>query len=58
MKTEETKKGNTPNGGVSSTIYYQDSKGNVADKKNATRAEIVEFDKDGLVVGRTYGTLN
>ncbi len=55
--TEETKDGPTPSGGVRSTIYYEDAQGNPVDKAAATNVMIVEFDKDGNSIRRTYGTL-
>lgn len=43
-----------PNGGVVSIIYYQDDQGDPVDKSKATRAEILEFNSQDQVVGRTY----
>lgn len=56
--TKESSFGKTPAGGVRSEIYYQDDDGNPVDKKKATRAEIVEYDKNGVAIRRTYGTCN
>lgn len=55
MAKKETVKGSTPNGGVKSTIYYRSKGGKPVDKEQAERCEIVEYDKEGKVVGRTYG---
>jgi len=55
MATQKTVEHKTPNGGVKSTIYYQDKEGNPADEEVAIASEIVEFDKDGKEIFRTYG---
>lgn len=57
MPTYESKVHQTPAGGVRSTIYYRDQDGNPADKAVAVQTEILEFDKDGNVIRRTYGYL-
>lgn len=57
MTTSETREGPTPNGGVRSEAIYSDGKGNLRDKKVATHMEIVEYDAQGNIVHRTYGTL-
>ena len=55
--TKESREGPTPNGGVRSEAYYSNDQGEPVDKSVATRIEIVEYDAEGKVVGRTYGTL-
>jgi hypothetical protein len=57
MVMQETIKGKTPKGGVQSTAYYLDSKGNPIEKEEATRMEIIEEDSGGNVIARTYGTI-
>lgn len=47
----------TPNGGVRSEVYYLDDENNMVDEKVATRCEVVELDKDGDIVHRTFGRL-
>lgn len=44
----------TPNGGMYSIAYFSDAEGNPTTKENATRMEIVEFDRDGKQIHRTY----
>lgn len=53
----ESRPGPTPNGGVRSTAYYQDDAGKDAEKADATRVVIVEYDAGGKEIQRTYGTL-
>ena len=55
--TSETRVGATPNGGVKSIIYYRDKDGNPAEKEDAVRAEIVEFDANGQEINHTYGDI-
>src|SRR5262249_55568878 len=55
--TKESREGPTPNGGVRSEAYYSNDQGEPVDKSVATCIEIVEYDAEGKVVGRTYGTL-
>lgn len=55
MATQQTIRGKTPNGGVKSTAFFSDGKGNSVDKSEATHVEITELDDKGKVVGRTYG---
>jgi hypothetical protein len=57
-KTSERVDGKTPNGGDFSIAYFMDEKGNPVPKKQAKRAEIIEYKKDGIVIQRTYGTIN
>lgn len=54
MADERSKIHDTPNGGVRSTIYYRDKDGNPADESVAVGAEIIEYDKDGEEIFRTY----
>ena len=56
MATSKTVEGETPNGGVRSTAFYQDDEGNPADQSVATRVEYIEYDAEGKEVMRTYGT--
>ncbi len=56
--TTESRTGETPNGGVRSVIHYRDIHGNPVDKEFAVRAEIIEFDANDNVVGRTYGSID
>lgn len=58
MPTKEAREGETPAGGVRSEIYYKDDKGEPVDKSEATAAEIVEYNAEGEVIARTYGTIN
>jgi hypothetical protein len=58
MPVSETKMGKTPNGGIKSTIYYRDDKGNPVDSSRAKRCEIVEFDAEGKAIFNTYGYCN
>jgi len=44
-------------GVVRSEIIYLDDEGRLVDRQHATKAEIVEYDKDGEQVRRTYGYL-
>ncbi len=57
MAVSQVVVGKTPNGGVRSITYYKNSKGDPVDKKKATHVEILEFDVDGNVLQRTYGTI-
>lgn len=57
MLFKERADGPTPNGGSYSEIYYRDDDGNPADKKEATRFEIVEYDADGGFISSTLGFL-
>ncbi len=54
MTTSEEKDGPTPAGGVKSVAYYQDADGNPADKAAAVKMLIVEYDKSGDAIMRTY----
>ena len=56
MTTSEEHEGPTPNGGVKSVAYYQDAEGKPCDRAVATNMLIVEYDKDGNAIQRTYGT--
>lgn len=58
MASERSIEGKTPNGGVKSTMYFQDDDGQPVEEDVATRAVIVEYGKDGNSIRRTYGTLN
>ena len=49
--------GPTPHGGAYSIAYYQDERGEAADKVVAVKVEIVEFDAQDRPVWRTYGDL-
>ena len=57
MICKERTDGPTPNGGSYSEIYYRDDDGNPADKKAATRCEIVEYDAEGRIISSTLGFL-
>ena len=57
MFSKETKLGRTPNGGIYRTAFYQDDKGNPADKSVATRVEVVEYDLAGKEIHRTCGPI-
>jgi hypothetical protein len=54
MPTSESHEHATPNGGVRSTIFYRDDEGNPCEKEQVTGAEIIEYDKDGKEIFRTY----
>ena len=58
MATKREVDGPTPNGGVRSAAYFMDDDHQAADEEVATMMEIVEFDAEGKVVGRTYGRTN
>jgi len=55
--TSESRDGQTPNGGVRSTIFYEDESGSPADKSAATKCVIVEYDAQGNSINRIYGTM-
>lgn len=57
MATSRRVDGPTPNGGASSKAFFQDDEGNPVEEEQATRVEIVEYDAEQKVIGRTYGTL-
>ncbi len=57
MKTEE-RDGPTPNGGVKSKAFYKDDDDKAVDKDVATQVEIVEYDRDGTEISRTYGAIS
>lgn len=44
----------TPLGGARSEALWMDDDGKPVAPEDATRAEIVEYDEDGVVLGRTY----
>ena len=56
--TEESLDGETPAGGVRSTVYYLDDEGKSCPKSKATRAEAIEFDADGNAIQRTLLVLD
>lgn len=58
MASRRSNYGPTPNGGVRSVIMFQDANGRPADEKEAVQAEILEYDKNGDVVMRTYARIN
>jgi hypothetical protein len=49
--------GPTPRGGAYSVIHFMDIDHNDAEEKDATHVEIVEYDKDGEQLWRTYGEI-
>lgn len=51
------KEGPTPNGGAYSVIVYLNGEGEAVDKEQATRAEVVEFNRRGEAIFRTYASL-
>lgn len=55
--TEERIEGPLDGGADYAIVYYQDDKGEPAEKDVAVRAEIVEFDAADEVISRTYGEL-
>jgi hypothetical protein len=56
IKTEERQDGATPKGGVYSIAYFQDDQGIPVAKEDATKIEIIEFDKNDRQIWRTYMT--
>lgn len=58
MITEESQVHPTPAGGVRSTIYYLDDDKKPVDKSRATQAEVVEYDRHGKELQRTYASLS
>ena len=50
-------KGETPNGGVESEIFYTDADGTPAEKESATACRVVEYGADGEIVATTYAGL-
>lgn len=58
MTTMEKRDHPTPAGGVRSVIYYRDAEGRPADKAAAAQAEVVEYDRRGRVLARTYASLH
>lgn len=57
MSSTETHTGPTPNGGVKAVVNYRSKSGKPVAKKRAEACEIIEYDKEGNVVGRTYGIM-
>jgi hypothetical protein len=55
--TSERREGPTPHGGVASEAIYLNDANELADKEDATRVEILEFDESGEVIHRTYAEL-
>lgn len=56
MATSKTLNGPTPNGGVrAEAIFLNDDHENV-DEKEATATEIIEYNEQGDIIFRTYGT--
>lgn len=56
-ETSERIEGPTPNGGAYAIAYYRGEDGNPTVKAEAHSVEIVEYDKEGNAVHRTYGQL-
>ena len=44
----------TPTGGAYFITYFRDSNGKPCKKSEAVHFEIIEYDKDGEVLARTY----
>lgn len=57
MESVVKSEGKTPHGGVRAEKRYMDDDGNPADRKIATRYEIVEIDEDGHYVHRIQGVV-
>jgi hypothetical protein len=57
MATEKSSSNPTPNGGVRSKCFYLDDDDQPADETVATKTLIVEYDRDGNGIYRTYGIL-
>lgn len=55
---KEVFNGDTPNGGIKSIIFYLDSNNNNTEKHLATKARIIELDKDNNIIKETFGILN
>lgn len=53
-QTSERVDGPTPNGGVRSVANFLDAEGRPCPKAEAVGMEIMEYDADDQVVGRTY----
>ena len=47
----------TPNGGDYSIAYYYNEDGELCEKKNAARVNIVEYKKGGVRINETYALL-
>lgn len=56
MANHERVEGPTPAGGAYAVAYFSDAKGNPCIKALASSMEIVEFNKKGEEISRTYGT--
>lgn len=54
MATQKTIEGPTPHGGVRATAFFYDQNRSPVEEKDATGMEIIEYDKDGKEVFRTY----
>lgn len=57
QETQQRIDGATPNGGVYSVAYWQDKDGQPINKREAVKAEIVEYDSNDQSVFRTYADL-
>ncbi len=44
----------TPNGGAYSIAYFRDDEGKPCEEKDAKSFEFVEYDKNGVLIKRTY----
>jgi hypothetical protein len=56
--TSERRDGPTPHGGVASVAYWKDAEGNATTKDAAVMVEIVELDREGNQIARTYGPVS
>lgn len=55
--TEERRDGSTPHGGAYSIARFSDYRGQPVPKAKAVWVEILEFDRAGNCIFRTYGEL-
>ncbi len=55
--TSEEREGPTPNGGVRSVAHYLDAAGRPAEKGQAVKVRILEFDAGGDIVMTTHGEI-
>lgn len=54
MKTKREIYGKTPNGGVLAVLYFKGQRGQPVTEKEAWSVEIVEYNKRGQAIFRTY----
>lgn len=53
-ETRQRTEGPTPNGGQYAVAYFRDAQGNPCARDQAQGIEVIEYDKDGNAIFRTY----